>query len=168
MQIHPPRLHILRIANAVIGEASLPNRRLRRQPMREASFDQAHRPLHGDALRRENQVNVIGHDHKRVKFVAAGVTIVLQGFEKELRVCGNLEQTPTIVGRASEEKRAEAWCSGGSRHAAIVRRVPQGLKPIRETSLYGTDKSVPLTKRRFFISTSEKCLFSILRKALLH
>jgi hypothetical protein len=27
---------------------------------------------------------------------------------------------------------------------------------------------VPLTKRRFFISTSEKCLFSILRKALLH
>ena len=103
--------------------------------MREAPFDQAHRSLHGDALRRENQVDVIGHDDKRVKFVVPGGAIVLQGFEKELCVCGNLEQTPTIEGRASEEKRAKAWCSEGNRHAAIVRRVPQGLKRVMENGL---------------------------------
>jgi hypothetical protein len=42
-----------------------------------------------------------------------------------------------------------AWCSGRNRHAAIVRRVPRGLKPSLFCRLYGTAEAAPLTILEF-------------------
>jgi hypothetical protein len=53
-------------------------------------------------------VNVIGHDDEGMKLVVASLTIVLDGFQEEFGIGGNLEESSAIVGRGSDEKRARA------------------------------------------------------------
>lgn len=74
------------VADAVVGEASLPDRLDGGDAVGEASFDQAYGALKGDGLRGEEKVNVIGHDDEGVEFVVAFGSIVLEGFEEEFGV----------------------------------------------------------------------------------
>ena len=82
---------ILGVLYEVVGKASLPNGALEVQAVGEATFNQVHD--FGDclAVRREEQMRVVGHDDEGVEFVVAHGAIVLKGFEQELGVTGDLE-----------------------------------------------------------------------------
>jgi len=59
--------------------------------MGEAAFDQADGSFQRNDLWGEDEVDVVGHDDEGVEFVVAFAAIVLEGFEEEFGVRGNLE-----------------------------------------------------------------------------
>jgi hypothetical protein len=62
-----------------------------------------------------------------VEFVVAFAAVVLEGFEEELGVGGDLEEAASVVGLGGDEEGAVACCSGGDSHR--LPSLPQGLKP---------------------------------------
>ena len=118
------------VADAMVGEATLPDRELGCEAVRKAALDEAHYSFEGDSLRGEDQMNVIGHDDEGVQLVVALASVVLKCFHEEFGVDGKLEEAATVVGRSGDEEDAGAGSASGDRHTAIVRRVPQGLKPL--------------------------------------
>jgi hypothetical protein len=108
MEISAADLEVPAVPDAMIGEASLPDGRLGGQAMREAAFDKAYGSFEGDALRGEDQVDVVGHDDEGMKFVVVFSAIVLEGFKEEFCVGRNLEETAAIVGRGGDKKCAGA------------------------------------------------------------
>jgi hypothetical protein len=83
----------------VICKSALPNGEFRCETVREAALDKTHHSFECDALRRDDEVNMIGHNDEGVKLVMPGATIVLEGFQKEFGVGGKLEETATIRSR---------------------------------------------------------------------
>lgn len=136
MEILAPDSHIFRIANSMVRKTALPHRELRTQTMRESSLNQTQCSLDCDDLRRDDEMNMVRHDHECVKFIAALMSIVLQCFKKKLSVCRQLEKTPTIERRCCDEEGTVARCSGRDRHTAILRCVPQGLKPFDLSDMF--------------------------------
>jgi hypothetical protein len=116
------------VANAVVGEASLPDGLGGGEAVGEASFDQAYGALEGDALRGEEEVNVIGHDDEGVEFVVAFGAVVLEGFEEELGVTVDLEEEGAVMGCAGDEVGAGAGGAVQDRHWVIVRAGTSGAK----------------------------------------
>ena len=76
--------------------------------MREAAFDEADGSFQGDDLRGEDEVDVVGHDDEGVELVVALATIVLEGFEEEFGVGGDLKEAATVIGCAGDEEGAWA------------------------------------------------------------
>src|ERR1019366_2883836 len=134
------------VADAVVGEAALPNWELRGEAMGEAALNEAHRSFECDGLWSEDKVDVVGHDDESMQLVVALAAIVLEGFNEEFGVDGKLEETATVVGCGGDEECAVAGCAGRDRHTAIVRRVSQGLKPLSFACVCGTAEAVPLCK----------------------
>ena len=75
-------VELLTASNPVIGEASLPDGNFRVHAMGEATLDQANRSLKRDALGRQQEVNVVRHDHKRVEQVVPFRSIMLKCVEE--------------------------------------------------------------------------------------
>ena len=84
MNVVAPHLKFISVANAMVRESALPDRKLRAYPVRKTSFDQPHSPLNRDALGSQQKMNVVRHDDKRVQFVVSLPTVLLQGFKKQL------------------------------------------------------------------------------------
>jgi len=80
----------------------------------EASFDETDGSLEG-FLRGEEQVEVVGHDDEGVEFVVTFGSVVLEGFEEEFGVGGDLEEAATVVGSAGDEEGSGAGCAGWDR-----------------------------------------------------
>ena len=97
--------------------------------MGESALNEAHRSFEGDGLRGQNQMYMVGHDDEGVQLVVALTSVVLECFYEVFGVDGKLEETPTVVSSGSDKKCSRARCAARDRHAAIVRRVPQGLTP---------------------------------------
>jgi hypothetical protein len=116
------------VANAVVGEASLPDGLGRGEAVGEASFDQAYGALEGDGLRGDEEVNVIGHDDEGVEFIVAFGAVVLEGFEEELGVAVDLEEAAAVMGGAGDEVGAGAGGAGRDRHGVIVTAGTSGAK----------------------------------------
>ena len=98
---------VFRIANAMVGEASLPDGKFGGNTAGEASLDKSDGPFEGDGLRREKEMDVVGHDDEGVEFVLAFRSVVLEGFDEEIGVGGELEEAASVVGSAGDEE-----CSG--------------------------------------------------------
>lgn len=73
------------VAEAVVGEASLPNGEFRGEAVREASLDESDGSFEC-FLWGEKQVDVVGHDDEGVEFVVSFGAVVLEGFEEEFGV----------------------------------------------------------------------------------
>ena len=70
-------LVILKISDAMIRETRLPNGAMLIQPIRKSSFDELHRPFQGDfSSRREERMNVVGHDDELVEKKFPQIAIV--------------------------------------------------------------------------------------------
>jgi hypothetical protein len=124
------------VADAVVGEASLPDGEFGGEAMGEASLDESDGSFES-LLRGEEEVDVVGHDDKGVEFVVPFGSIVLEGFDEELGVTFDLEEAATVVGSAGDEEGAGAGCAGGDRHAAIVTARTSGAKaPWRRGGLW--------------------------------
>jgi len=120
---------VFSVADAMVGEAALPDGKLGGESVGEAALDEAHDSFEADVLRSQNQMHMLGHDDEGVQLVVALASVVLECFYEEFGVDGKLEEAATVVGRRSNKECSGAGSAGGDRHAAIVRRVPQGLKP---------------------------------------
>jgi hypothetical protein len=57
------------VADAMVGEAPLPDGELGGVTVGEASLDEPDRAFEGDGMRGDKKVNVVGHDDKRMEFV---------------------------------------------------------------------------------------------------
>jgi len=67
-----------RMINSSAGrKPALPDGGFHPKTMRESTFDQPHRTFNGDLQRRDQEMDMIPHDNKRVKFVPAFSPIVL-------------------------------------------------------------------------------------------
>ena len=71
MDIYTVAFEILPIPYAMVGEPAFPDFHRGAQSfsdgMRVAAFDELHRTLQGDSLQRQEQMKMLGHEHKRVK-----------------------------------------------------------------------------------------------------
>jgi hypothetical protein len=92
------------IEHKMVGEAALPGRELRRKAAREASLDVLH--SFGDVVGCHQQMDVVWHDDEGIELVEAFATIMLEGFEEELCVRVDLEQSAAVVGDRCDEKRS--------------------------------------------------------------
>ena len=72
-------------------EPSLPDGKFGFEAAGEAAFDEHHCSFEGDVLWCEKKVDVVRHDDEGVELVMAFAAIVLEGFEEEFGVRGNLE-----------------------------------------------------------------------------
>lgn len=122
MDVRAANFEIVGITNEVIGEASLPDRTLEIQTVRKAAFDQVHDFGNCVVVRREEKVHVVRHDDEGMEFVMAFGAVVLQGFEEELSVAGDLEEAVTIGRDGRDEERAGSGGSLWDGHFGIVRQ----------------------------------------------
>jgi len=65
------------VANAMVGEASLPDRNLRGETVGEASLDEPDGAFECDGLRGEQEMDVVGHYDEGVEFVVTFGSVVL-------------------------------------------------------------------------------------------
>lgn len=92
------------VADAVVGEAALPDGEVGREAVGEAAFDVADGS--GEVVGGEQEVDVVGHDDEGVEFEEALVAVVLEGFDKEFGVGGELEEAAALVGDGGDEESA--------------------------------------------------------------
>jgi hypothetical protein len=144
VQIGQASLEILPVADAVIGESSLPDGELRCKSTREATLDELDRALQRDLLRSENDMDVVGHDDETEQLVVTLATILLECFDQEVCIIGSLEKPAPIVSGCRDEICPRLGRVSGNRHA--LPSVPQGLKPRSWQTIHGTAEAVPLTK----------------------
>jgi len=71
MNVHPMMYEVLRISDAMVRKPSFPNLNRVSQSlfhgMRVPAFDELHRTFKRDARRSEQQMKMLGHEHKGVK-----------------------------------------------------------------------------------------------------
>ena len=127
MDVGAADLELFGVADAVVGEASLPDGEPGGEAVGEASLDESDGAFEG-FLRGEEEMDVVGHDDEGVEFVVAFGSVVLEGFDEEFGVAFDLEETAAVVGSAGDEEGSGACCSGGDRHTAIVTARTSGAK----------------------------------------
>ncbi len=120
MNIIAANVVIHSIANAVISKSALPDRKLRREAMREAAFDELHGTLDGDVCGSDEEMKMVGHDDIGVQQVTG--TIVVDRFEEENGVALDLKESAAIVGGCGNEISAGSGGAARDRHSAIVKR----------------------------------------------
>jgi hypothetical protein len=103
------RCEVFACVNLVVGEASLPDGELGGELVGEASLDEVHDLREGFVARDEDEVDVVGHEDEGVEEIVKAV--VLEGFEEQVGVGGELEDAATVVGDGGEE---EGALRGGS------------------------------------------------------
>ena len=70
------------VADAVVGEAFLPDGVFVSEAVGEAALDEHEGSFEGDVLWGEEEMDVIGHGDEGVEFVVTFMTIVLEGLEE--------------------------------------------------------------------------------------
>ena len=75
---------------------------------------------------------MVGHDDEGVELVEALVAVVLEGFEEEFGVGGELEEASAVVGDGGEKEGAGGGGSGRDRHGGIVGGVGECGQVIRK------------------------------------
>ena len=96
------------ISNPMIGESALPDFLIaaddRPKFMRVGAFDQLDCPLDGYVVRRRQQeMNVFGHDDESVQFVADFAPIAIKSFQEEADIIFDDEQFTAVVRREGHE-----------------------------------------------------------------
>lgn len=110
------------VADAVVGEAALPDGEVGREAVGEAAFDVSDGS--GEIVRGEEEVDVVGHDDEGMELVEALVAVVLEGFDEEFGVGGELEEAAAVVRDCGDEESAG---SGGSWRLGHVGSLVGGL-----------------------------------------
>ncbi len=77
MNIGTADFEVFRVADAMVGEASLPDGELRGKTVRKASLDQSNSAFERDGLWGQKDVDVVGHDDEGVEFVVTFGSVVL-------------------------------------------------------------------------------------------
>jgi len=116
MDIAKTRFIVLVIAYAMVGETALPYGKFRSKTMREPAFEELHHTFESDALWSEEQMDMVGHDHKSVQQIVFAV--MNKSVEKELRVALDLEKTAAIRAGGGDEVRSRLRGTAGNRHVA--------------------------------------------------
>jgi hypothetical protein len=120
MDIVAPRFELGAVEDEMVSESSLPDREFGGNATGEAAFDQVHDLRDGFVVWGEEQVGVVGHDDEGVEFVCAFGAVVLEGFEEEFGVRGDLEEAATIVGDGGDEESAFVRGSPRDGHSGEV------------------------------------------------
>jgi hypothetical protein len=105
MDILPPRHKLLHIAHSPLRKPLLPNGKLRTHPMRKTTLDQSNSTLDRDLQRRNQQMYMVRHHHKRMQLVSPLRTVMLQGLKEQPCICFTLKQPSTLIGNARDEIR---------------------------------------------------------------
>ena len=126
MDVFAMALVIFRITNAMIGKALLPDQRLPRQFLlnaeRESAFDVLKSFFQGDIFRRRNnQVEVVRHNHELVPLETAFCSVVLKDVEDQARHCFFLKQGTASMRDGREKERADFLRSMAHRSPALKR-----------------------------------------------
>jgi len=100
-------LKILAVSDSMIREARLPYRQLRLQAKRKTSLDELDSPLQRCLrCRRDQRVNVVGHDHEIMKKIFPLAAVMLEDVNEQISGGGALEYGSTLCGDGGDEKRA--------------------------------------------------------------
>ncbi len=107
---------IVSVADAVVGEASLPDGEGGVEAVGEAPFDEHHGSFEGDVLWGKEEMDVVGHDDEGVETVVAFVAVMLEGFEEELGCAVDLKEAASVVSDACDEVGSRQVLAFGDRH----------------------------------------------------
>ena len=129
MDVGAAGFEVIAVEDEVVGEASLPDGELRCDVAGESSLDEVHYLRDSFGVRGEEQVDVVWHDDEGVEFVCPFGAVVLEGFEEEVGVRGELEEAATIVGDGGDE---ECAGGGGSRRDGHGVSLLAGLAVVKE------------------------------------
>ncbi len=66
--------------------------------MREPAFDKAHCTFERDLLRRQEQVDMVGHGNEGVQLIVTCLTIVLDCFKEQVGVGRDLKEAAAVEG----------------------------------------------------------------------
>ena len=120
------------VEDEVVGEAALPDGEFGGEAAGEAALDEVHDLRDGFVDWGEEQVGVVGHDDEGVEFVCALGAVVLEGFEEELGVRGDLEEAAAVVGDGGDEEGAGGGGSLRFRHAERIEGVRGAVGDARQ------------------------------------
>ena len=99
---------ITHVLDATLCKAVFPNGHFGFQAEGEVSFDELHGFLDGDVWRRRNEeMDVVGHEDEGVEMVAAFRAVVVEEVEKEVRVGFRLKEAAAIGGNGGDEEGAD-------------------------------------------------------------
>jgi hypothetical protein len=108
VDVGAPDLIVFCVADAMVGETSLPDVKRRGETVREASLDKPDGTFESDRLRSNQKVDVVGHDDERMELIVTFGPVVLEGCDEEFSVGRNLEKTASVVGCGGDEESAGA------------------------------------------------------------
>jgi len=108
MDIVQSRRIVFCVADAMVGETSLPDGNLRGETVGEASLDKPDGAFESDGLRGNQKVDVLGHDDERMEPIVTFGPVVLEGCDEKFSVGRNLEKTASVVGCRGDEERSGA------------------------------------------------------------
>jgi len=113
-------IQIACIFDAALCKAVLPDRHARFETERESTLDELHGLFEGDVLcRRDQDMNVIGHEDECVELVASFGAVVFEQVEEKVRVRVGLKEAAAIRGHGGDEEGADFL--RGEFHAGEVR-----------------------------------------------
>ena len=102
------RFIVCLVRHAELFEAVFPNGHFGFETERESALDELDSLFDGDIRgRREDQVEMVGHENEGVELVALFGAVVAEELEQEVRVRVSLEEAAAIRGDGGEEVGAE-------------------------------------------------------------
>ena len=150
MDIQPMPCKILLIANAMIRKSLLPDfpaADLNPHSMRVSALDQLHRALQSHVRRwREQQMNVVGHQHKGMHVESSPSPVAIKSLQEEPGIRVHDEESAPLKSREGYE--ISSWRRDPPSRFHCAR--PQRLKPEVYSSLFRCDcKSHPSRSKHF-------------------
>jgi len=108
VDIRTTNSEVFSVPDAMVCETSLPDGKLGGQTVGEASLDEPDGAFEGDGLRREQKVDVVGHDDEGMEFIVTFGSVVLEGRDEEFGVRWDLEEAASVVGCGGDEECSRA------------------------------------------------------------
>lgn len=112
----PHDFKVAQIGDGVSGEAVLPERELRVEAVGEAVLDEFDGLVERHALRREQQMNVVGHDDIGMQLVVTNGAVVQQSVNEQLGDARDLKHRAAIACRQGDKRNAGSGWPRRFRH----------------------------------------------------
>ena len=132
-------LQIVIIGDRIGGVTFLPDGQLGVEPVGKSILDEGDGLVEGDGLRGQQEVDVVGHDDVRVKFVEADGAIVQQSVDEEFSDASDLEDGTTVARGSGDIGHTGTGCAYSFGHIAMVGGPGELMNPTNGVSKFCTE-----------------------------
>lgn len=131
MKISAHRFQVMHVGNGVGGVAVLPDWKVCVEAISEAVLDEFNRMLERDGLRREYEVQMIGHHNVGMQLVVPQGAVMKQRVDEEIGNTGDFEGGTAIASCYRDEGHTGTRWTYVLRHESIVGGPYEGVNPTK-------------------------------------